>query len=416
MTQESLTEKLARHLMRPVDDATQARARLHLLDWLGCVAGARQSPVASVAIAAESDAVMRAAMLGNMLEMDDVHRSSILHPGPAIWPAALCAVRDAGGDMAQLLNAAVVGYEATVAIGSTFDARHYAFYHNTSTAGGFGAAAAAACVFGFSAQQYVHALGNAGSVAGGLWQLRHENVMTKQVHAAHCARNGFWQAQMVQHGLSGPAYILEGPQGLYAATCDAAKPMQFPDDWRMHEVSFKPWGACRHAHPAIDAALELKGRLGSLDGEILVESYGDALTFCDREQPVSVTEAKFSLQHALAIVAAKGEPTLADFESDAIARLAEARRAVRVREDAEITCRYPQHYGARVSCNGESVELTDTLGDPERAMDTGQIIGKARALISWGGLPDKEADLAVDLALHGGDVLALHDMLARWLS
>ena len=36
------------------------------------------------------------------------------------------------------------------------------------------------------------------------------------------------------------------------------KPMIFTDHWRIEEVSFKPWAACRHAHPAIDCALELR--------------------------------------------------------------------------------------------------------------------------------------------------------------
>ena len=49
MADPSLTERLAARLAEPVDPASRARARLHLLDWLGCVAGARSAPVAEVA-------------------------------------------------------------------------------------------------------------------------------------------------------------------------------------------------------------------------------------------------------------------------------------------------------------------------------------------------------------------------------
>ena len=45
----SLTERLAKHLLRPTDEIVRTKARLHLLDWLGCVAGARRSDVMSVA-------------------------------------------------------------------------------------------------------------------------------------------------------------------------------------------------------------------------------------------------------------------------------------------------------------------------------------------------------------------------------
>ncbi|MEO0441813.1 MAG: MmgE/PrpD family protein, partial [Pseudomonadota bacterium] len=80
MTQESLTEKLATHLLRPVDEATRQRARLHLLDWLGCVAGALATDAGSMPKQMSGPTEYQASWLGNVLEMDDIHRSSILHP------------------------------------------------------------------------------------------------------------------------------------------------------------------------------------------------------------------------------------------------------------------------------------------------------------------------------------------------
>ena len=84
----TLLEQIAQHLQRPVNADMRERARLHLLDWLACVAGARQSGVAEVAKAAEPDVLTRAALLSNALEMDDIERIAILHPGPVIWPSA----------------------------------------------------------------------------------------------------------------------------------------------------------------------------------------------------------------------------------------------------------------------------------------------------------------------------------------
>ncbi|SIN59759.1 2-methylcitrate dehydratase PrpD [Parasphingorhabdus marina DSM 22363] len=414
MTQESLTEKLATHLLRPVDEATRQRARLHLLDWLGCVAGARESEVAALQKNyQEANNASNCAWLGNVLEMDDIHRSSILHPGPVIWPALVVGL---DYRMEDVLNAAVRGYETTIAIGSTFDQHHYAFFHNTSTAGNFGAAAAVADLFGGEPEVLTSAMGLAGSVTGGLWQMRHESGMTKQWHTANVLTTGGSAGFYASHGATGPRFILEGPQGLYAATCKNPKPMTFPDQWRIHDVSFKPWGACRHAHPAIDAALELKAKLGHLDGEIQVETYADAITFCDRPDPETVLDAKFSLQHAVALVATRGVPQLVDFESEAISAMASDRSRVSVAENRDITARYPDHYGARVTCAGETVELVDTLGDPERPLSRDGVIAKARALIAWGGLAECEADRAIELALDGDDVRAIHAMLEDWLS
>ncbi|HEX5461506.1 MAG TPA: MmgE/PrpD family protein [Steroidobacteraceae bacterium] len=405
---DSLTERLAAHIQRPVPAAVCRRARLHLLDWLGCVACARGSGLSGHLV--EEDALARAAWLGNLMEMDDVHRTALLHPGPVVWPAVL---RRTGLSLEEALMAAVRGYEAMIAVGAMLDAHHYSHWHNTATAGAFGAAAAVASARGASAAQMVNALGLAGSVAGGLWQLRHEPVMAKAWHVAHAVATGTAAAQHGCRGITGPRYVLEGPQGLLAATCREPRPLALGADWRIAEVSFKPWGACRHTHPAITAALELRAR-GALAGPVTVLTYRDALVFCDRPEPRTSAEAKFSLQHAVAVVLARGEPRLADFEPAAIEALQSQRRAVRVAEEPGLTAGYPAHFGARVAAGPAEAFCADALGDPERPLSEGGVIAKARALMEWGRIGAADADLMVDAALHGNAASDITTLLESW--
>ena len=404
---EPLLTQLVRTLARPIGERDRARARLHLLDWLACVAGARRSAVAAALNPMQSDRMINAAFLGNLLEMDDIHRTALLHPGPVIWPCAL--IEDFGG-LDAALDAAIVGYEAMIAIGATFDAHHYAHYHPTASAGGFGAAATFGKGWDFASDTLQATLALAGSVAGGLWQMRHEPVTAKQWHVAHALQTGRAAAEYADYGITGPASILEGPQGLYAATCREPKPMTFPGQWRIHEVSFKPWAACRHVHPAIDCALTLRAA-GKLAAPFRVEAYADAIAFCDRPDPVTEIDAKFSLQHALAVIADGRNAEPADFTPEAIAALAPLRAQVSVAEAPEITARYPEHFGARV--NG--LELVDTRGDPERPVGEAEIVAKLRTLVAWGGLPADEADRAAELALRGNDAGAIAAMLGEWL-
>lgn len=404
---EPLLVQLVRTLARPIAESDRARARLHLLDWLACVAGARGNLPEHLRSLMVPGGVGRAALAGNMLEMDDVHRAGRLHPGPVIWPTALGCGADS---LDRVLNAALHGYEAMVAVGETLDDHHYTRWHPTATAGLFGAAATAAALFHLEPDQTVSALANAGSVAGGLWHMRHDNVLTKQWHVLHAVRTGHDAAYMAADGLTGPAALLEGPQGLYAGLCAAPAAMAFPKAWRIHEVSFKPWAACRHAHPAIDCALELGAR-GELKAPFLVETYADALTFCDRPDPATETEAKFSLQHAVAVIASGREASPDDFTLAAIAELAPLRAQVSVAEDTAITARYPAHFGARV--NG--FELLDTRGDPERPVDESVIRAKMHTLAAWGGLPPEQAERACSLALEGDDAAAIVDLLEEWL-
>lgn len=411
-TDHSLIERIAQHLRRPIDNIVRTKARLHLLDWIGCVAGARRSDLARIVAALPGEALAdKAVWLGNALEMDDVHRTAILHPGPVIWPTLL---GKSGGGLDQALDAGVRGYEAMIAIGAMFDGRHYAFWHNSATAGAFGAAAAAACHGGAEDAQLVSALGLAGSVTGGLWQMRHEPVMAKQWHLAHAMATGDAAARYAMAGVTGPRFILEGPQGLLAATCDAPKPLELVDGWRIEEVSFKPWGACRHAHPAIDAALDLKAQ-GKLVGEVTVSTYRDALVFCDRPEPASVIDAKFSLQHAVAVVMEHGAPQLADFEPDAIAALAEARARVRVVESPAFTHAYPAHFGAGVASAAGQVTLSDARGDPERPLPESGVIEKARALMDWGGLDSAQADAMIAAVLEGDSLADIRRLMEEWL-
>ncbi len=407
---DPLLVQLVRTLARPVAESDRARARLHLLDWLACVAGARQTQVAKVLYRAELGGARRAAWLGGVLEMDDVHRAALLHPGPVIWAAALEAAADVDADLDAVLDAAVRGYQAMIAIGASFDAQHYAHYHNTATAGPFGAAAAAGSVLSLNEDQLVAALSNAGSTTGGLWQMRHESGMTKQWHVAMAGNNGYFAAYMASRGLTGTVSVLDGPQGLYAATCAAPRPLELREGWRIHEVSFKPWAACRHAHPVIDCALELRAR-GELTAPFRVETYADAIAFCDRPTPVTEVDAKFSLQHAVAVIASGRDAKPEDFTPEAIAALADLRAQVTVAEDKAITARYPAHFGARV--NG--LELIDTRGDPERPVDEAVIRAKMHTLAAWGGLAADEAERACNLALDGDDAAAIADLLEDWL-
>jgi 2-methylcitrate dehydratase PrpD len=420
---QSQSQALVAAALRPVDAAARACARLHLLDWLACIAGGRRSEVFAMARAAEPDMLTRAALLGNVLEMDDVDRLGRLHPGPVLWPAALSAVREAGASMGALLEGFVAGVEAMVLLGRTFDAHHYAFWHPTATAGQAGAAVAAARVFGLDEGETVAAVGHAASLAGGLWQMRHEpQVHTKAIHAAQAALAGLWHARLARHGFRGPRSIIEGDQGLWAATTRSPRPLGPPAaGWRLHELSFKPWAACRHAHPTIDAALALPAA-ALRSGPIRVETYADAIAFCDRPDPRSPLEAKFSLQHCVAVVAVRGRPALADFTGDALCdpALAAVRARVTVAVCAGFDAAYPAHYGARVSAGGSAVaEVADAWGDPELPLGKEALDAKLRALVDWGCLPPGEADAALDLATsleaeaRAEPVLAL---VSRWMA
>jgi 2-methylcitrate dehydratase PrpD len=166
----SLTEQLLCLNRRPVDARTRQRAAWHWLDWMACVAAGARTPAAQAllrwqplgslagaatwpslagTVASDMQAVCLDAGLANIQEMDDIHREAILHPGPVVMPAVAHVARHLDGlDITRVLDAVVRGYETMVRVGTALGPAHYAMWHNTATAGVFGAAAAASDALG----------------------------------------------------------------------------------------------------------------------------------------------------------------------------------------------------------------------------------------------------------------------------
>ncbi|MEO7940169.1 MAG: MmgE/PrpD family protein [Burkholderiaceae bacterium] len=419
---------------RPVDVRARQRAVWHWLDWMACVAAGAREPAAQAlmrwqpvgstkqataqwpALAGQARTDMQSvwldAGLANIQEMDDMHREAILHPGPVVMPTVAHIARHAAMDTSRVLDAVVRGYETIIRVGRALGPAHYALWHNTATAGVFGAAAAAADALGLSDAQAVWALGNAGTQAAGLWQVRLEPVMSKQLHTGHAAWAGLSAASLALAGFTGPRFILEGKKGFFAALCPDARQqcvLESADDWLVHSTSFKPWPACRHTHATIDCVLAIRERLGAKRMHYtaaVVESFADAINICDQPSPRTSTQAKFSLQYAVAAAARWGRLLPQHFDAtewgDAAMHAAAAR--VQLRSDALLSDAYPAHYGARVTLTLDDgsthmAQVTDSLGDPERPMTTDELLAKARNLMEYGGVAPGRVQAVLDAAM-----------------
>lgn len=413
----TITQQLVPILSRSISDEDRQRAALLLLDWTGCaVAGQAEAAGQKITtafpdeagnctrIGASNASPLMAALhngcLGNVLEMDDVDKRAVLHAAPTIIPAALAMAEHLGGSAKDFLDAIVVGYEATIRIGRAVGAGHYAFWHNTATCGPFGAAAAACHLL--EGSNLVSALGLAGTQAAGLWQTRHEpDSMAKQLHAGHAAHAGVLAAILSKQGFQGPRSILEGEQGFFAAMCPGANAEDVlgnPDaGWLLHETSLKPYPACRHAHPAIDAALQAE----LADGPIVIETYDDALKFCDRPDPQPGLQAKFSLQHAVALTLMDEAPKLNDFSKEVLSKTAALRKRIDVKSTDEFNQAYPAHYGAAITIGGTRYVAEDAYGDPEMPMSEQAVIDKAVTLMTHAGMSEEKSNNLAQSALNG---------------
>ena len=395
-------------------------AALFVLDTIACAVGGTQTPQGRILLdwskSRGPDAASQAFLLGGLahiLEMDDLHRDSVTHQGCVVVPPAWAVAGSMKLDGSSFLKAILQGYEIGARIGMSVGKEHYRLWHNTATCGPFASAMAVSSLLRLSDEQPVWALGNAGTQSCGLWQFLEEGAMSKHLHTAHAAEAGLTSAELAARGFTGPTKILEGEKGFFRAACpdaEAARVLADPDGpWQLRLTSIKPWPSCRHTHPAIEAGLALHTETQGLDiSSVLVETYQAALDLCDRPDPTTEYEAKFSLQHCVATALCDGQVTLGSF-GQARERPPVLRPSVRLARSDTHENAYPKRWGARVTIETESGETLNVnrptcKGDPEAPVSADEMSAKALMLLEFGGLKSTRATTLIDgiLALPDG--------------
>jgi 2-methylcitrate dehydratase PrpD len=276
----SLTEELATFAVAEMTAAPAVRAHAvrMLLDNLACQISGAALPWsrgfrdatralgggsgASVVYFGDAASLDDAAFLngafGHANEFDDTHLASGTHPGSVIVPAVLAMAehRHAGGR--ATIDALIAGVEIMLRIGLAGAPNLYGRGHYVPCAvGPFGAAAACARLLGLDAVATLHAMGIAGSHAGGLKEFKHGGGSVKRIHCAIPSMSGLRSAVMAANGITGPPAILEGEHGLlavFAGTYDASLlTAELGSAYRLLGVAFKPFACNLSMHAVVEA-------------------------------------------------------------------------------------------------------------------------------------------------------------------
>jgi len=434
----TLADQLAHHCARSTSNADLERATLHVIAWTGAAALAAATPTATPfwrglqGLSEASDSwhtLLFEASLGSVFEMDDTHRQALVHPAPVIVPVAMAVARQRKASGQQLLAAIVRGYEAMIRVGMTVGPAHYHYWHNTSTCGAIGSAVTTSHLLDLTPEQTAQAIRLALVQTSGLWQTRLDPCDAKPWHLSRTAQTGVQAAFLARAGLTGPAHAFEGEKGFYAATCPDAQPENLTcalsDTWQIHATSFKPWAACRHAHPAIDAACGVRDKWrehpslsddADING-IHIHTYQDAIAFCDRAHPTDTAQARFSLQHAVAMTLLHGSPAPSAFDVAHLTRpdVTALRAATLLVNDARFNQAYPHHFGATVSVqwrNGTCISHTvcDTLGDPEKPITEAALKDIMRVSLTTAGWLETRIQDRLHHTTH-----LIHDTDGAWI-
>jgi len=384
-------------------------AKRAVIDWYAAlIPGAVAAPATLLekALAEELDigkarlalgrrATVRAAALINgsaahTMEVDDIFRDGIYHPGAPTIPAALALAQAQGASGEQFLRAVVVGYELSTRIGAAMGKAHYKYWHNTGTIGVFGACAAACELLQLDARRFAHALATVTTFAAALQQAFRMDSMSKPLHAGRAAEAGVTAALAAKEGVTGSLDVIEGDAGFGRA-------MSNGPDWdqafeslgktfNITRMTFKNHTCCGHTFAAIDGALALQERMKIAAREIeriRVGSYRAAKEVSGYDQPTTPAEARFSLKYVVASALTHGSVRFAAFEparmNDAATRALMERIEVVI--DPELDAAFPRQRAARVAItarDGRQEEFLQPtrIGDPEAPLSDAQLDAK----------------------------------------
>ena len=171
-------------------DAESTPSLLKTLEALALDAGGESTVFGDSKTWTPAVAALLNGALGHSLDFDDTHADASLHPSAPVVPAAFAVGELVGASGREVLTAIVAGYEVCCRLGQALDpTSHYARgFHPTCTAGTYGAAAAAAKLFGLSKEQIVAAFGVSGSQAAGSLQFLVNGAWNKRYQVGEIGR------------------------------------------------------------------------------------------------------------------------------------------------------------------------------------------------------------------------------------
>ncbi|KAI3321046.1 MmgE/PrpD family protein [Xylariaceae sp. AK1471] len=252
------------------------------------------------------------AALAHSFDFDDTHAASILHPGATAIPAALAQAELQNSDGKTLLLAIAIGYEITCRIGCAYNYGGYTRgFHNTATAGIFGAVAAISKIKGLSLDQVKNAFGLAISKAAGSITFVDNGSWNKRLHPGFAVHDAFVAVALTEAGVVGATRPIEGKFGALAAFTSTPTTVGLTDglgsEWIFPQTAIKPFPACRMTHSGIEVVSNVAREAAGKDIEHITVALSPGCYKLvgppdpNRIHPKTIVDGQFSMYYQVAI-------------------------------------------------------------------------------------------------------------------
>lgn len=375
-------------------------------------------------------AMVNAAMVFH-LEMDDVHRTSHMHPGICSIPIALSLGQALGAPGKEVLTAFVAGYDACIRIGEAVSPSVFldSVLLPTGVIGTIGAAATASSLLRLNEDQCAGALSSASYLTPlSIYDNYRKGPSIKELLMGWCNFSGYMCADLARSGLMGDLSAIEGEFGFCKAVSKSYDLRKITDglgsDFKILSSGTKPYACCRQIHSVIDAVLSIREQY-SVTAEdirsIRVKTFRVAARAVNREFP-TVASAKYSIPYAIAVAIIDGKVWREQFAEERLhdPMLLELCSKVDVVVDEELEKLYDQKWPAVVQIvtkDGRYLEARFDImkGEPEYPVTESELQRKFMSL-AGDAKSSAEAEAIWESILHFEELDSVGDFITTYLS
>lgn len=342
----------------------------------------------------------------HVAELDDGMRFGNIHPGAPVISALLPVAEIKNINAKNFLKGIITGYEAAIKLASAIQPAHKeGGYHATGTCGAVGAAIGVASALGFTKKQMKDAFSAAATGASGILKVIEDESELKPLNSGRAALCGLLSAYLAHAGFKGPVDALSGSNGFISVMTNHYNLKELTSNneelYSIEKIYVKPYAACRHCHPAIDAVLKIRSKndieLENIK-EIKVKTYKLGVKGHDHINIKGVASAKMSTPYSVAVALKTGKAGLEQFMSDQLEddAIIDLTKKVIVIPDEDLSQLVPHKRAAIVEVNifdkEQYIERVDLAkGEPENQLTDKELEDKFVSLAIFGRKSEKEA-------------------------